>query len=73
MLSRYSAIIGAAKMVWFHGSLDGVTTAAMMKMIRIAYFVLRHRNRAVTIPILARKNTTVGIWNTATIPSSIFT
>jgi hypothetical protein len=31
------------------------------------------RRCAVTIRIFARKNTTVGIWKTSTIPASIFT
>ena len=40
---------------FFHG----VATADTMKMMRMAYLVFFHRKRAVTIPILARKNTTV--------------
>ena len=48
MLIRYSAIIGAAKIVWFHGSADGVSTAAAMKISRIASLKCRHRKRAVT-------------------------
>ena len=43
------------------GGPDGVSTAERMKMIRIAYLMWVHRNRAETSPILARKNTTVGI------------
>ena len=54
-------IMGAAKIVWFHGSSDGVRTAATMKMMRIAYWKFRHRKRAVTRRIFARKKTTVGI------------
>ena len=33
---RYNASIGIAKIVMFHGSGDGVSTAATMKMMRIA-------------------------------------
>ena len=61
MLIRYSASIGAAKSVWFQASGDEVRTAAAMKMIRIAYLILRQRKRAVTRRIFARKKTSVGI------------
>src|SRR6266487_2138272 len=68
MLIRYSPIIGAANIVWFHASADDVSRAAAMKMIRIAYLILRQRNRAVTSRIFARKKTSVGIWKTTTMP-----
>lgn len=37
---RYRTTIGAANTVWFQGSLEGVSTAAAMKMMRIAYLML---------------------------------
>ena len=61
MLSKYSTTIGAAKTVWFQPSVEGVNTAAMMKISRKAYWKLRHMNRAVTTRIRARKNASVGI------------
>ena len=52
---------GAAKMVWLTGSPDGVTTAAMMKMMSTAYLNCFAMNFHVTIPKRARKNTRIGI------------
>lgn len=37
MLIAYMASMGAASTNWFHGSGAGVSTAATMKMMRIAY------------------------------------
>ena len=44
ILSPYSATIGAAISVNVAGSPVGVRTAATIKMMRIAYFVLRAKN-----------------------------
>ena len=68
MLTRYKAIIGRANMVWFQASGEEVRSAAATKIARIAYLRCRQRNRAVTRRSFARKNTSVGIWNTMTIP-----
>src|SRR5437879_6154493 len=61
MLMPYNPTIGAAKIVWVIGSPVGVMTAATMKIRSSAYLKFLARNRAVTIRIFARKNTTVGI------------
>ena len=44
-------------------------TAATMKMMKMAYFVLRQSNFAVTRRIFARKKISVGNWKTTTMPS----
>ncbi len=49
----------------------GVMTAATTKMTSTAYLNCRIIQRAVTTPILARKNTSAGIWKTSAMPSSI--
>ena len=50
----------------------GVMTAATMKMIRIAYLKCCEQEPRRDQLILARKNTTVGIWKTMPMPISIF-
>src|SRR5688500_11766883 len=72
ILSVYRVSIGAAKIIRVIGSPVGVMTAATMKMSRTAILNCLMRNRAVSTFILARKNTTVGIWKMKPRPISIF-
>ena len=60
MLIRYSAIIGAANSVWFHGSADGVSTAAAMKISRIASLMAPQKTRSHQ-PHLGKEQHPVGI------------
>ena len=66
-------IIGTAMAVCVTGSADGVSIAAMMKIIRIAYFVFLIRNFGVTRPRRAKKNIRVGSWKTIPMARSILT
>ncbi len=64
MPTSYRMMSGPAIRDWFTMSGVGVRTAAMTKLIRIAYFRFLERNWGVTMPSMDSSVITTGISNT---------